>query len=273
MSSTKEPTPYIPPFKEFAIGVCVRAGTILMRNYNDYLKYMAKKKKNKEVITESDIEVHKFVQYKIRQQFPDHSFISEEGKPLKKMSPYTWVVDPLDGTLNYSISNPFFATSLTLMKDDTPLIGVTYAPYNREMFVAEHGRAARLNERNIRVSDIDHLSESVMSYAYFHKDEESRKKSMKLLQIFEHRSRSMRHLGCTALELAFVACGRLEAVVISPPLRLWDIAAGIVLVESAGGTVTNFKGKPWKGLHEGLVASNGKIHNKILRIIKDQRIS
>ncbi len=263
---------YIPPFKEFAIGLSMRAGTILLRNFNDRLKYHARKKSSREIITTSDVEVHKFIAFKIRQQFPDHNFISEEGDGVQHGSKYTWVVDPLDGTLNYSIANPFFATSLTLMEDNAPIISVTYAPFTREMFVAERGRASRLNERNIHVSDVNRLSESVISYAYFDRDKQSRRKSTQLLASFEDRSRGMRHLGCTALELAYVACGRLEGVIISPPLRLWDITAGILTVEQAGGRVTNLRGKPWKGLHEGIIVSNGHVHNKILSIVRQHKI-
>lgn len=262
----------IPPFKEFAIGAAFRAGTILMRNFNDNVKKRVAKKSKFEIVTKSDLEVHKFMAYKIKQQFPDHNFLSEEGDRVEQGSKYTWVVDPLDGTLNYTIGNPFFATSLTLLESGVPIIGVTYAPFTREMFVAEKGRFARRNERNMKVSVERRLSNSVISYAYFYREKESRDKAMRLLMHLEDQSRSMRHLGCTSLELAYVAAGRLEAEVISPPLRHWDIAAGMVLVESAGGKITNFKGQQWEGLHQGLVASNGSTHNQILKIINQHNI-
>jgi len=263
---------YIPPFKEFAIGTAFRAGTILMRNFHDSVKRNPVKKSRYEIVTKSDIEVHKFIEFKIKQQFPDHNFLSEEGDRIEQGSKYTWVVDPLDGTLNYTIGNPFFSTSLTLLESGVPIIAVTYAPFGREMFVAEKGRAARLNERNMKVSKETSLADSVVSYAYFYREKSSRDKAMKLLMNLEDKSRSMRHLGCTSLELAYVATGRLEAEVISPPLRHWDIAAGILLVESAGGKITNFKGEEWEGLHQGIVASNGHTHNAILKIISQHKI-
>lgn len=262
----------IPPYKEFAIGLCVRAGTILMRNFNDSLRLRGVKKNQYEFVTKSDNEVHRFAEFKIRKQFPDHNFLSEEGDLQNHHSRYTWVLDPLDGTLNYMIRNPFFSTSLTLMEDNKPIIGVIYAPFNREMFVAERDRAARLNERNITVSKERRLKNSVLAYGYFRKDQRSRATSLKVLGSFEDASRAMRHLGCTSLELAYVAAGRMEAQVLAPPLRLWDVVAGMLLVEEAGGKITNFKGKPWHGLQEGLVASNGLIHKQILDVLKKNRV-
>lgn len=243
-----------------------------MRNFNDSLRLRPTKKNQNELITKSDREVHRFAEFKIRQQFPDHNFMSEEGELLDRGSQYTWVLDPLDGTLNYMIRNPFFSTSLILLENNEPIIGVTYAPFTREMFVAERGRAARLNERNMFVSKERRLSNSVLAYGYFRKDKHSRATSLKVLGSFEDAGRAMRHLGCTSLELAYVACGRMEAQVLAPPLRLWDIAAGMLLVEEAGGKITNFKGKKWSGLHEGLVASNGHIHQQILNVLKKHRV-
>lgn len=260
----------IPPFKEFAIGVCMRSGTILMRNFSDSVKRPHTKKNRYELVTKSDLEVHRFVSFKIKQQFPDHNFISEEGDLIDRGSDYTWVVDPLDGTLNYTIANPFFATSLTLLHGDDPIIGVIYAPFNQEMFVAEKGRSARLNERNIKPSEVKKLRNSVMSFAYFQRDKKSRERLMRVWGSFEENSRAMRHFGCTSLELAYVACGRMEAQIISPPLRIWDVAGGMLMVETAGGKITNFSGKKWKGIENGLVASNGLVHSQILKLISNQ---
>ncbi len=258
----------VPPFKEFAIGLAMRSGMILMRNFHDASKTTARKKSRHELVCESDGEVHEYIQYKVHEQYPNHNFISEEGKQEDKGSRYTWVVDPLDGTLNYTIGNPFFTTSITVLDNDEPIIGVVYAPFMGEMFVAERGRSARLNERNILVSTQSKLSNSVLSLSYFPRDRKSRLRFMKLGARLEDHARSIRHLGCTSLELAYIACGRLEGQIISPPIRAWDIAAGMLLVQVAGGTITNFSGKPWRGLHEGFVASNGKVHKQILRVLK-----
>lgn len=259
----------IPPYKEFAVGVGFRAGNIIRRNFNDHLKRRTVRHKSRyEIVTSSDMEAHKFIEYKVKRRFPDHNFISEEGKGIDNGSEYTWLVDPLDGTLNYTIGNPFFCTAITLLKNDEPLIGVLYAPMLREMFVVEKGRGVRLNERNIRVSQETRLKDSVLSFSYFKKDPRSHSRSLKLWQKFEERSRAMRHLGCVSLELAYVACGRMEASVLAPPLRMWDIAAGMLLVDVAGGKITDFHGKPWKDTGQGLVVSNGGVHRSILNVLK-----
>jgi len=251
----------------------MRSGTILMRNFHDRHRINPSKKSRYELVTKSDTEVDKFVRFKIRQQFPTHNFISEEGKAINNGSEYTWVCDPLDGTLNYTIGNPFFSTSLTLLKNDEPIIGVTYAPYTQEMFVAERGRFFRLNERNMKVSKIGTIQKSVIAFAYFERNKKSREKLLKVWSKFEERAQTMRHFGCTSLELAYVACGRMEAQIISPPLRLWDVAAGRLMIEVAGGKVTNFSGKKWEGLEEGLVCSNGLIHKQVLDILKSNRLT
>lgn len=246
----------------------MRSGMILMRNFVDSTKTKARKKNRSEIVCTSDREVHEYMQYKVHEQYPSHNFLSEEGAMIDHGSTYTWVVDPLDGTLNYTIANPFFTTTITVLQENEPIIGVIYAPFTGEMFVAEKGRSARLNESNISVSTEKKLSNSVLSFSYFARNRASRRRSLKLLERFEDRSRSMRHLGCTSLELAYIACGRLEGQVISPPLRLWDIAAGMLLVEVAGGKVSNFSGKRWGGLSDGFVASNGKVHQQILKTLK-----
>jgi myo-inositol-1(or 4)-monophosphatase len=257
----------VPPFKEFAIGVAMRSGMILMRNFHDAIKTAARKKSRREVVCDSDCEVDAYIRYKVQEQYPRHNFISEEGKTVDKGSRYTWVVDPLDGTLNYTIGNPFFTVSITVLEDNEPIIGVIYAPYMGEMFVAERRRSARLNERNMRVSDERKLSDSVVSLSYFPRDKKARSKFMKMGARIEDHARSIRHLGCTSLELAYIACGRLEGQIIAPPLRMWDIAAGMLLVQVAGGRVTNFDGKAWAGVRQGFVASNGKIHNQLLKLV------
>jgi myo-inositol-1(or 4)-monophosphatase len=241
---------------------------ILMRNFNDAVKTTPRKKSRYEIMCESDCEVHDYIKYKVHEQYPNHNFISEEGDHVQRGSRYTWVIDPLDGTLNYTIGNPFFTVSITVLEDGEPIIGVVYAPFMGEMFVAERGRSVRLNERNIHVSPERRLGNSVLSLSYFPRDRKSRLRFMKLGARLEDHARSIRHLGCTSLELAYIACGRLEGQIISPPLRLWDIAAGMLLVEVAGGRITNFSGKKWGGLKEGFVASNSRVHNQILKIVK-----
>lgn len=258
---------YVPPFKEFAIGVVFRAGQILMRNFNDELKKEAHVKDKKEIVTKSDLEVDEYITYKVRQQFPEHNLLSEESGFVDNGSEYTWVLDPLDGTLNYSIGNPFFSTTMALLKNDEPLIALTYAPYTKEMFIAEKQKSCRLNERDLIVSNENDIQKSVISFSYFHRDAESRARSIEVWQRFDDVSRSMRHLGSTSLELAYVASGRMEASIIAPPLRQWDIAAGRLLVECAGGRITNFEGQPWTSLEEGIVISNGHVHDQILEVL------
>lgn len=265
-------TTYVPPFKEFAMGIAIRSGTILMRNFYDHKKRRPTKKSRFELVTKSDMEVHKFMERKILAQFPTHNFVSEEGDMIDNGSEFTWVVDPLDGTLNYTIANPFFCTSITVMVHGVPMIGVIYAPILQEMFVVERDRRCRMGEINQSVSKVTRMEDSVLSFSYFRRDKKSREKLLKVWGNFEEQARSMRHFGCTSLELAYTAAGRMEGTIISPPLRLWDVAAGLLMVETAGGTVTDFKGNEWKGIEQGAVATNGAIHDEVLQVIKKAKI-
>lgn len=267
-----ETTTYVPLFKEFAMGIAIRSGTILMRNFYDQQKRKPTKKSRFELVTKSDLEVHKFMERKIMAQFPKHNFVSEEGEPIDNGSEFTWVVDPLDGTLNYTIANPFFCTSITVLVHGIPTIGIIYAPILQEMFVVEKDRKCRMGERNQYVSKVGKMEDSVLSFAYFRRDKESRDKLLKVWGNFEEQARSMRHFGCTSLELAYTAAGRMEGTIISPPLRMWDVAAGMLMVETAGGTITDFKGKEWNGIQQGLVATNGLIHDEVLKVIKKAKI-
>lgn len=262
----------IPPYKEFAIGVTVRAGSILKRNFYDHLRMTPKKKSRNEVVTDSDIELNDFMQHKVRNRFSEHNYISEEGKNVDTGSQYTWVVDPLDGTLNYTIGNPFFSTSMVLLDDGEPIISVVYAPLLNELFICEREHGVRLNEREMTVSQEENLQDAVMSFSYFYRDKESRSRSLNLWNEFEDRSRGMRHLGCTTLELAYVASGRIEACVIAPPLRLWDVAAGKIMVEEAGGIITDFAGEPWKDVQQGFVATNGAVHESVMNVLDTTKI-
>lgn len=257
--------------KEFTIGLVLRAGNILMRDWYKHAPQGIRLKSKREIVTKYDLEVNHFLINKIRQNYPDHAILSEEGKIAKSDSPYLWVIDPLDGTTNYSIHNPFFTTSVAVLKEGEPILGIVYAPVSHELYVAEKGRGAYCNEMKIGVSQETSLKNSFLTFGYAH-HKESLARAMKVYQHFEMYCRSIRHLGCSSLELAYVASNRIEAEIITPPVRLWDIAAGLLLIEEAGGKVTDFKGERHNIAFNGLVASNGKIHTQILQLIKKKKI-
>ncbi len=259
--------------KEFAIGLALRSGNMLMKEFRALTPEQIRFKDKRELVTNHDIKVNHFLVDKIRQAFPAHSILSEEEglKKGKGHTGYQWVVDPLDGTTNFIMRHTFFTTTLALLKDGVPQIGIIYAPYTRELFVAEKGRGARRNEVRMHVSDEGNLKTSFLCFAYSH-EKKSLQRAVAAYQHFEFETRSMRHFGSSSLELAFVAAGRVDGMIITPPVRIWDVAAGMLMVQEAGGMVTDFNGDPNKIATNGLVVSNGKVHKEILRVIKQKKI-
>ena len=261
--------------KEFAIGLALRSGNMLMKEFRALSPEQIRFKDKRELVTNHDIKVNHFLVDKIRRAYPEHSILSEE-EGLKKgrgksTSEYQWVVDPLDGTTNFIMRHTFFTTTIALLKNGDPVIGVIYSPYTRELFVAEKGKGARRNEMRMHVSNEDSLKTSFLCFAYSH-ERKSLRRAVAAYQHFEFEARSMRHFGSSSLELAFVAAGRVDGMIITPPVRIWDVAAGILMVREAGGLVTDFTGDPAAMAKNGLVATNGKVHKQILKVIKDKKI-
>lgn len=259
--------------KEFAIGLALRAGNILMKNFRNLAPDQIRFKSKRELVTKVDVEVNKFMVEKIHEEFPDHRILSEEGdtKTTDLNKGYVWVVDPLDGTTNFIMRHTFFTTTLALLKDGEPVLGVIYAPYSRELFVAEKGRGAKRNEVKMHVSNEDELGKSFLCFAYSH-EKKSLQRALSAYQQFELEARSMRHFGSSSLELAFVAAGRVDGMIITPPVRIWDVAAGVLMVRESGGTVTDFSGKTANFADNGLIVSNGGVHQQIVDVIKKKKI-
>ncbi|MBI4407542.1 MAG: inositol monophosphatase [Candidatus Kerfeldbacteria bacterium] len=259
--------------KEFAIGLALRSGNMLMKEFRALSPEQIRFKDKRELVTSTDIKVNHFLVSKIRQAFPEHSILSEEDglNKGKGQSGYEWVVDPLDGTTNFIMRHTFFTTTIALLKDGEPVIGVIYSPYTRELFVAEKGKGARRNEMRMHVSNEDNLKTSFLCFAYSH-EKKSLQRAVAAYQHFEFEARSMRHFGSSSLELAFVAAGRVDGMIITPPIRIWDVAAGMLMIREAGGNVTDFVGDPSAIAKNGLVATNGKIHKQILKVIKEKKI-
>jgi len=194
----------------------------------------------------------------LRQAFPDHSILSEESPELLTGSPYKWIIDPIDGTTNFAHAFPFFCVSIGLEHHGRIVAGVVYDPMRDELFTAEAGRGARLNGKRIMVSDVTSLSRSFLatgfSYGITRKDRNIRHFKKLLLSTM-----AIRRAGSAALDLCYVACGRFDGFW-ELNLHPWDSAAGMLIVEEAGGKVTRFDGKPYTPYHKDILATNKRIH-------------
>ncbi len=247
-------------FLEVAIQAAREAGTILREDHGrpkrvDY-------KGEVDLVTESDRRSEAAVVARLRQHFPDHAIVAEEGGGrAADGAKYCWHVDPLDGTTNFAHGYPCFAVSIGLVENGEPIVGVVLNPVYNELFFAARGEGAYLNEQPIRVSSVDKVSRSLVATGF---PTHQRKKSSNINYYWEFtlRSHGVRRDGAAALDLCAVACGRFDGFW-EFGLKSWDTAAGMVLVCEAGGTVTDFDGHPYRPGDRRLIASNGRIHEEM----------
>jgi myo-inositol-1(or 4)-monophosphatase len=217
-----------------------------------------------DLVTEADRASEKLVVERLRSHFPSHSIVAEEGGGHEGSSGYRWHVDPLDGTTNFAHGYPTYNVTLGLEQDGEMVVGVVFDPSRQEIFSAERGAGAYLNNRRIRVSSVKRLADSLVSTGF-----PSRKRHQNINIHFYHQmamaTHGVRRGGAAAIDLAYVACGRLEAFW-EFGLNPWDMAAGTLLVTEAGGVCSDMKGGPhsMKGPH--LLTDNGSIHRETLAL-------
>lgn len=253
-------------FKKFLIKTAKDAGKILLKDYGKLKHKDIRRKTNLELVTETDLKSERFIIKQIEKKFPDHSILSEERGLIDKKSDYLWLIDPLDGTNNFIMNHPLFAVTISLAHKDEVIAGVGYAPCIKELYFTEKGQGAYLNGKRIRVSKESKLKESILLFCHGHKRRDYQEVT-RIYTAFKMRCRSLRQLGSALLELGFVGAGRCESLMIDG-LTTWDLATGVLLVKEAGGKVTDFHGKEWDLKSTSIVATNGKIHGKLLPTLK-----
>ncbi len=221
-----------------------------------------------DLVTEADYACEELILKTIRSNFPDHSILSEERGAIEGSSEYKWIIDPIDGTTNFAHGSPFFSISIALVHAGKPIIGVVEVPALGETFWAKQGDGAYLNRKPIVVSDVNELAKAVLVTGFPYDRESPRwAKSWEMLQEFHKNIQGIRRTGSACLDLAFIAAGRFDGFY-EYGLQPWDVAAGKIIVEEAGGEVTNMDGTPLNPKREQIVASNGHIHGEMLGVIK-----
>ncbi|HYM12608.1 MAG TPA: inositol monophosphatase family protein [Bryobacterales bacterium] len=220
-----------------------------------------------DVVTEADRASERFIVERLSAKFPAHSIVAEEGSGADRSSEFTWYVDPLDGTTNFAHGFPMFAVTMALEQAGEIVAGVVYDPVREEFFTAEKGAGAYLNNRRIRVSRIDRLAEALLATGF-----PSRKRHTDVNVYFYHQaamlSHGVRRAGSAALDLSYVACGRLDGFW-EFGLNPWDIAAGLLLIEEAGGRCSDMHGGEHQLRGPHLAASNGLIHQEMIGLFAD----
>lgn len=245
-------------YREAAEKAARAAGQLLRANFHHPMRVNAAQPHDIKLAI--DVEAQELITKQLLEQFPEHALYGEEGLVGDQSAEHQWVVDPLDGTVNYFYGIPHFCISIALRWKGEIIVGVIYDPIRDEMWTTQKGEKAMLNGKKCQVSERADLAEAVVSVG-LSKTGETIDAGMPLLQQMVHSARKCRLMGSAALDMAYVACGRLDAY-IEQGISLWDIAAGWILVETAGGTVDM---RPRRHLKDkySVVASNGVIDLKL----------
>ncbi len=254
------------PYLKTALQAARKAGQIHKKHYGRVRNIRYKSKNKLNLVTEVDQQCEKAALSLLRRAFPTHNFWGEESGRDRGQSDFTWLVDPLDGTTNYAHAYPFFCCSIALVRKGTPLVGVIYDALRDECFTAEKGRGAFLNGRRLAVSATKTLDESLLSTGFAYAVRETHYNLDNFRQ-FVLKAQGVRRDGSAAMNLAYVAAGRFDGFW-ERGIQAWDMAAGVLMVEEAGGKVTDITGKPFDLMAENALASNGKVHGAVFRILK-----
>jgi len=250
----------------FATQIAREAGNLLVQKLGS-AKITSKGDIN--LVTEADIAAENLIIERIRSHYPQHGILAEEsGEAVLvggKKSDWKWIIDPLDGTTNYAHGYPCFCVSIALEYKGVLEVGVVYDPMRDEMFAAERGQGATLNDRQIRVSKVDELSQAMVCTGFPYNVRE-RPDFAREFAKFTMEAQAVRRDGSAALDLAYVACGRFDGFW-EDGLNPWDIAAGALLIFEARGKVTTFKDEPLDIYNEQVLASNGLIHEAMMRVL------
>jgi myo-inositol-1(or 4)-monophosphatase len=251
----------------FAIETARDAGQILLEKFGRNLTIT--KKGDINLVTEADLASEALIIERIRSHYPQHSILAEEAGEavvIGSGSTWKWIIDPLDGTTNYAHGYPCFCVTLALEHDGEIVVGVTFDPTRNELFAAERGQGASLNNKPIRVSSTDELGNALIvtgfPYDIKHREDFARHLTEMLLT-----SRGVRRDGSAAIVMAYVACGRFDGFW-EQGLNPWDVAAGVLLIEEAGGQVSYYDGSPFNIYAPPIAASNGLIHSQMLKVLR-----
>lgn len=251
---------------DIAIQAAREAGKFLKANLGK-VRNIEHKREEINLVTEVDRKSEAIVIDMIRQHYPHHDILAEETGSHNKASDFKWIIDPLDGTTNYTHGLPIYGVSIGLEKRGEIILGVVYNPNLDELFVAEKGSGAFLNHRRIKVSETKELIKSLLITGFPYNVKENPGKCIEHFNNFLISARAVRRLGSASLDMCYLACGRFDGfweVFLNP----WDSAAGYLMILEAGGKVTDFAGRPYSIYSEPILASNGRIHEQMMEILR-----
>jgi myo-inositol-1(or 4)-monophosphatase len=251
-------------FKECAIEIARDTGIFLKDKLHSVHTINYKGEIN--LVTEADKISEEMITSKINTLFPDHDILAEEFTDKESGSDFRWIIDPLDGTTNYAHGYPYFCISLALERLNTVILGIVYDPMLDEMFVAEKGKGAFLNGREIHVSNTHNIIKSLLATGFPYDIRNDSDNNLNYFNAMILKAQAIRRAGSAALDLAYVAAGRFDGYW-ELKLNPWDIAAGWLLAEEAGGIVTDMGGGHYYLESSSILASNGRIHKEMIDVL------
>lgn len=254
---------------KIATQTALKAGQTLKEGYGTKLSIETKSERH-DLVTEWDRKSEKLIIETLSKHFPDHHFLAEEGgESGTNKEGIQWVIDPLDGTVNFAHKLPLFAVSIAATFQGEVLVGVVYNPMLEELFVAEKGKGASLNGNEIKVTGIDDLNHAMLGTGFPYNAYKNPLYALDHFQAFAKMGLPLRRIGSAAIDLCYLAAGRFDAFW-EVSLHPWDYAAGKLIIEEAGGTFTDLEGNPYSSLHEGpILASNGQLHDQMVKKIRE----
>lgn len=256
--------------KSVLLEATAEAGKIIQQYFNGTFRINNKEGINNLVTEVDNLSEDKIIEV-IKAHYPEHTIISEEVGELLKPSDYQWIIDPIDGTVNFAHGIPLCCVSIALKYKDDLMLGAVYNPMMNELFFAERGKGATLNGEPIKVSSKKEFKKACLVTGFPYKWPESREHPIKVFERFILEGLPIRRLGSAAIDLCWVACGRFDGFW-EYNLSSWDVAAGYLIVQEAGGVITNFDGDPYNVFERETLATNGHIHEAMLHAINNRGI-
>ena len=251
-------------WKSFAVDLARKSGAVLKEKFNQTHKIHYKGDIN--IVTEADKMSEDLIIEAISRTFPDHGILSEESPAITGVGKLRWIIDPLDGTTNYAHGYPVFCVSIALENEGEIVLGVVYDPMREEMFVAMRGEGAYLNDKKIVASSAKDISRSLLATGFPYDIRESKENNLDYFNAMAINVQAIRRAGAAALDLAYVAAGRFDGFW-ELKLKPWDTAAGCLMVTEAGGVISDIAGGKWYLQSPNLLASNGLIHEQMIRVL------
>jgi myo-inositol-1(or 4)-monophosphatase len=251
--------------QKFAVNLAHKAGEILREKFDQQHEIQYKGDIN--LVTEADKMSENLIIGAIRKEYPDHGILTEESPAIKSEASMRWIIDPLDGTTNYAHGYPVFCVSIALEKEGSVILGVIYDPTRDDTFIAVRGEGAYLNNKKLTVSPESKLTRSLLATGFPYDIRESKENNINYFNAMAIQAQAIRRAGAAALDIAYVAAGRFDGFW-ELKLMPWDMAAGCLIVEEAGGKITDIFGKRWNLTSSNILVSNGLIHEQMSNIFK-----